>query len=354
MYKKLLLTQLLKLNQYLLWSLYFLLSLIIYLVIRKILINKLSKIANNTSSQIDNIIIEAVKIPSIIWGIALCFYFTIDFHFPQTQFLINIEKLVIIIIIISISIVIAKIVSGIIKLYSDKFEEKLPVTSLTQNVSKIFIYLICTLIILNYLKISITPILTTLGIGGIAIALALQDTLSNFFAGFHIIIARQIKVGNYIKLESGEEGYVIDITWRNTKIKMLTNNELIIPNEKLSKSIIVNYNLPDKEMYLVFQYGVHYNSDLEKVEQVTKEVAKEVIKEINGCVKEYEPLVRYHTLADSSINLSVIVKIRDIPAQFLFKHNFIKKIMKRYAAEGIVIPYPIRAINFTQEQITKE
>ncbi|MFA5199637.1 MAG: mechanosensitive ion channel family protein, partial [Candidatus Omnitrophota bacterium] len=198
--------------------------------------------------------------------------------------------------------------------------------------------------------VSITPILATLGVGGLAVALALQDTLTNLFAGFHITVANQIRVGDYIKLETGEEGYVVDINWRSTKIKMLPNNIVLIPNDKLNKAIVTNYYLPDKEMAVLVDLGVHYKSDLEKVEKITCEVAKSIMAEVNGGVTYFEPFIRYHTFGDSSIKFTVILRAKEFVDQYLIKHEFIKRLHKRYNKEGINIPYPIRAINYEQEK----
>jgi small-conductance mechanosensitive channel len=236
--------------------------------------------------------------------------------------------------------------------YSERVEGFLPLTSLTQNITRIIIFSIGILIILNSLGISITPILATLGVGGLAVALALQDTLSNLFSGFYITLAKQIRIGDFVKLETGEEGYVEDIGWRATRIRMLPNNVVLIPNNKLSQSVITNYYLPEKELAVLVQVGVHYKSDLEHVERVTIEVAKEVMREVPGGVKDFQPFIRYHTFSDFSINFTVILRAKEFVDNYLIKHEFIKRLHKRYAKEGIVIPYPIRAINYEQEKTT--
>jgi len=244
----------------------------------------------------------------------------------------------------------ANLLSGVIKFYASRIDSALPVTSLTRNIARIFVFSIGALIILNSLGISITPILATLGVGGLAVALALQDTLSNLFAGFHITVAKQIRVGDYIKLETGEEGYVVDINWRSTKIKMLSNNIVLIPNDKLNKAIVTNYYLPDKEMAVLVDLGVHCKSDLEKVERITCQVAKSVMAEVNGGVTYFEPFIRYNAFGGSSIKFTVILRAKEFVDQYLIKHEFIKRLHKRYDEEGINIPYPIRAINYEQEK----
>jgi small-conductance mechanosensitive channel len=126
----------------------------------------------------------------------------------------------------------------------------------------------------------------------------------------------------------------------------------LVPNEKLTKAIITNYYLPDKELAVLVEAGVHYNSDLSKVEKVTCEVAREVMNEVAGGVPHFEPFIRYHTFADFSINFTVILRAKEFVDQYLIKHEFIKRLHERYNKEGIIIPYPIRAINYEQEKAT--
>ncbi len=259
-------------------------------------------------------------------------------------------KVLLVLGILSVTMVVSGITRRLIAVYAKGADSALPVTSLTQNVSRIVIFCIGILIVLSSLGISITPILATLGVGGLAVALALQETLSNLFSGLTITAARQIRIGDYIKLESGEEGYVTDINWRTTQIKMLPNNIVLVPNSKLAQAIVVNYCIPDKEMSVTVDVGVHYHSDLEKVEKVTSEVAKEVMQEVTGGVPGFEPFIRYNTFGDFSIQFTVILRAKEFVDQYLIKHEFIKRLHARYQKEGIVIPYPIQAINYQQEK----
>lgn len=329
----------------------FLITLILGYLLRKLIFTRLIRWSAKTKTQVDDIVISATKGPFIIWFVMLGVYFALESSkFPQhlTQI---INKGLLVLGIFSVTLVLANISTKLVKIYSSKLETTLPVTSLTQNLSRLIIFGVGILIILNSLGISITPILATLGVGGLAVALALQDTLSNLFAGFHIILSRQIKIGDYVKLESGEEGYVTDINWRTTKIKMLPNNVVLVPNAKLAQAIVTNYYLPDKEMAVLVNLGVHYKSDLKKVERITCEIAKEVMEEIPGAVREFEPFIRYNALSDFSVNFTVILRAKEFVDQYLIKHEFIKKLHERYRKENIVIPYPVRAINYEQEGV---
>jgi small-conductance mechanosensitive channel len=254
------------------------------------------------------------------------------------------HKVLLVLVILSVTMVIAKILVGFVNLYSKRVGGALMSTSMFANLTKILVFIIGILIILQSLGISITPILTALGVGGLAVALALQETLSNLFAGIQVIASKQIKPGDYVKLDSGGEGYVTDITWRFTTIRELPNNMIIIPNAKLASAIVTNYYCPEKEMAILVQVGVSYDSDLEKVESVTIEVAKEVMKNVPGGIPEFEPFIRYHTFDNSSINFSVILRGKEFVDQHMIKHEFTKRLQKRYHAENIEIPFPIRTI----------
>lgn len=239
-----------------------------------------------------------------------------------------------------VTFALARLAGRLVTLYGSQFQQAVPVTSLTQNIARLTIILLGSMMILHGLGVSIAPLLTALGVGGLAVALALQDTLSNLFAGFYLTVARQIRLGDYVKLDSGQEGYVEDIGWRATMIRMLPNNMVIVPNNKLSQAIIINYHLPARDMAFGVDVGVSYDSDLEKVERVTLEVAKDVMKTVQGGVPDAEPGVKFHTFADSSINFSVGLKCKEFTDQYLLKHEFIKRLTARYRKEGIEIPYP--------------
>lgn len=345
-----LLTKIISLVEMFMPLIVFIAVLLMGIIIKQVVFKRFLSWSKKTATQIDDIIVQAVKGPAIALCFILALYFALQFSNLSENIIQIIGKSIFILGIVSVVLALANLISGVIKVYTARADSTVQVTSLTQNIAKIFIFSIGLLVILNSLGVSITPILATLGVGGLAVALALQDTLANLFAGFHISVAKQVRVGDYVKLETGEEGYVVDIDWRSTKIKMLPNNLVLIPNDKLNKAIITNYCLPDKEMAVLVDLGVHYKSDLEKVEKITCEVAKTVMVETDGGVAHFDPFIRYHTFGDSCIKFTVILRAKEFVDQYLIKHEFIKRLHKRYIQEGISIPYPIRAINYEQEK----
>ena len=130
--------------------------------------------------------------------------------------------------------------------YGGQAPGALPVTTLSRNLAQLAVFLLGVVWLLAAFQVDIRPMLTALGVGGLAVALALQDTLSNLFSGFYVAVAGQVRLGDYIKLNTGEAGYVTDIGWRSTTIRELANNLIIVPNSKLSQAIVTNYHLPDR------------------------------------------------------------------------------------------------------------
>lgn len=245
---------------------------------------------------------------------------------------------------LSVTLALAAIASQSVDAYGSYIAPALPVSSLTRNLAWAIVAILGLLVVLNGLGLSITPMLTALGVGGLAVALALQEPLANFFAGLFLTLAGQIRVGDYIKLDSGQEGYVVDFSWRSTRLRMLANNLVVVPNSKLAQAIVVNHHLPSQDLAVLVEVGVDYDSDLEHVERVVSEVGREVMMTVPGGVPEFEPFIRYHTFGDSSVDFSVILRGREFVDQYLIKHEFIKRLHVRFDREGIVIPFPIRTL----------
>ena len=257
------------------------------------------------------------------------------------------------VIILSITRVAARTINGFISLHIESSQQKLPKTTLLNTILNVVIYAMGVLVVLQYYGISIAPILTAMGVGGMAVALALQETLANIFSGLHLILSKQLRLDDYIKLTTGEEGRVTDITWRFTTIVPAGGgNMIVIPNQKIASSNITNYSMPRKDIVISIPVGVAYDSDLDKVERVTLDVAKEVMAQIDKDVK-MEPAVRFHTFGESSIDFNVVLHSSYFEHQFLLKHEFIKALTRRYREEGIEIPYPTRTVLQPEEPATR-
>ena len=195
---------------------------------------------------------------------------------------------------------------------------------------------------LTIFEIEISPLLATLGIGGIAIALAAQPTLSNYFAGTYVISEGEIEPGDFIEIEGGPSGFVEDISWRSTKLRSRFNNLIIIPNSMMSENMITNYSRPALAMNVIVTGGVSYDSDLQQVEDIVTEVANKIVVESEHAVTETEPRAGFSTFGDSNIDFWVFLQATDRAGSFQLKSQLIKQIHQRFNDAGIVINYPIR------------
>ncbi|MFC2020027.1 mechanosensitive ion channel family protein [Chloroflexota bacterium] len=219
---------------------------------------------------------------------------------------------------------------------------------LLQRITAIIIYIVGILVLLDHLGISITPLIAGLGVGGLAVALALQPTLSNFFASTQIVFDKMVRVGDYIELDSGERGYVANVGWRSTRVRTTFNNLMVIPNSRLVDSIITNYYGPDMEMAVMVEAGVSYSSDLAQVEDAALAVAREIIEELPEAVKTREPWFSFDEFGDSNINFWLWLYATDRIGSFRVKSELIKRLHTRFAQEGITINYPVRLLTYEE------
>lgn len=243
----------------------------------------------------------------------------------------------------------ARVIAGLVQSLAHSRTGVAGSATIFVNITRIVVLTMGVLVALETMGVSIAPLLTALGVGGLAVALALQDTLANLFAGVHILASKTVQPGDYIRLSSGEEGYVVDINWRNTVVRNLSNNLVIIPNGRLARTNMTNYTQPEQQLSLLVQVGVGYESDLEHVERVTLEVVDTVMADINGAVPDHEGAVRFHTFADSRINFTAILGVGEFSDQYRIKHEFIKRLHQRFREEGISIPAPTHTVALRRE-----
>jgi small-conductance mechanosensitive channel len=328
-----------EIKQYIIAGSILIFSIICGLVFKKVIVHRLRKHTKRTNWQGDDIILNGLNRAAIPIFMVVGIYIAVH-NLPLDKSVIQILDIIsVVIILLTATIVAGRIAAGFVTNYTRRNNGLLPATSLFSNITKIVVFIIGGLIILQFVGISITPILTALGVGGLAVALALQDTLSNLFSGLNIIASKQIKPGDFIKLDNQEEGLVTDITWRYTTIKAMPNNRIIVPNFKLASAIITNYNLPQEDLTVSIPVHVSYNSDLDFVEKVTLEVANHIQQTTEGAVKEHVPAVSFKEFGPSGIHFSVVLRAKDFNAQFLLKHHFIKKLHEEYSKNKIEIPF---------------
>ena len=251
------------------------------------------------------------------WSVLVGIYIAAGFWILPGKIAIALDKGLYVVAAASLTFLASEVLVKLVRTHGPAIDPSLPTTTLTENLVRIVVVILGLLVILAGLGLQITPMLTALGVGGLAVALALQDTLANLFAGFYLTVAKHIRIGNYIKLSSGEEGYLVDIDWRASRLRQLSNNTVLVPNAKLSQSIVTNYDSPEHELVVTIEASVDYASDLDRVERIATEVARDVMRTVPGGVPGFEPLVRFHTFGDPGIGFSVILRAQEFVDQYL-------------------------------------
>jgi small-conductance mechanosensitive channel len=184
----------------------------------------------------------------------------------------------------------------------------------------------------------------------VAVALALQETLSNLFAGLYLLADRPVGPGDYIKLDSGQEGYVIRIGWRSTTMRTQSNNIVFVPNSTMAKAVIINYSLPELRISVSIPVHVSYGSDPSRVEKMLLEVTREAAQEgLAGLLLNPPPSVFLNPgFGDSSLDFSLNLNVRRFEEQVPVQSELRKRILTRFAKEGINVPFPTRTIGLDQ------
>jgi len=308
-----------------------------------------------TSSRAGLILNEALRGPLLIWALILALHTAIQLSGLPEKVTGWGARVLLILWIVSLTLMCMRIAGNLVRLYGGQAPGALPVTTLSRNLAELAVFILGVVWLLDAFHMNITPILTALGVGGLAVALALQDTLSNLFSGFYVTVARQVRLGDYIKLNTGEAGYVADTGWRATTLRDLANNLIIVPNSKLAQAIVTNYHLPDRRMSVSLEVPVAYDCDPERVERALAEVARGAVGEIPGLLGDPAPSVALDPgFGESALRFTLGFQVAEIADQFGARSELRKRILRRLREEGIGIPFPSRTLYIRREQGPEE
>jgi small-conductance mechanosensitive channel len=327
----------------------FLVTLAVTYIIRNIFFRALRSWIGKAPSRAGKALNDALRGPTHIWNLILAMHFAIQSSELPPHVTAKAPEILQILFIASLTLMFMRIAGQLVLQFGEQVPGSAPVATLTQTLAQVVVVILGVLVILRVMGIEITPYLTALGVGGLAVALALQDTLSNLFGGFYVAMAGQVRLGDYIKLNTGEEGYVTDIGWRSTVIRTLGGNLIIVPNAKLAQAVVTNYYLPQKQMSASVQVGVSYDSDIDLVERVLAEIGTQAVKDIPGMVAEPAPQVTLDPgFGDWSLNFQLSFQIAEFSNQWSVRNELRKRILRRFRAEKIDIPFPTRTVYQTE------
>lgn len=311
-----------------------------------------SRFARRTQTDFDDALINASKTPLYFLIILIGTKYALQQITTLPSLTGGLESVIIVFEILLGAVFINRLFGVIVEWYSKniatrtetKFDDEfLP---LFKRTTAIFIYGVAVVLILDFFSYDITAIVAGLGIAGIAVALAAQDTLSNMISGFVIMADRPFRVKDIIELPNGEYGEVSEIGLRSTKILTLDALMIVIPNSKIGDSQIVNYSYPDRRMRLKIPVGVAYDSDIDFVTDILIGIAKRQPHVLESPV----PKVTLESFGDSAIDLLLFVWIDSHKDKVQVINRINRDINKMFKKEGVEIPFPIRTIYSRNEK----
>ena len=305
----------------------------------------LTRWRGDTHARIDVAILRVARAYVVLWCLLAGAAIAITFLPLSVDLLLWLQRAITAIGYGSVTLFSIAVAVWLIHSLAERFVGFRSIAGMTERMTQIIAAAVGMMLALNALTVPITPLLTTLGVAGLATALALQDTLSNFFAGFYLLADRPIQPGDFVRLDTGDEGYVLAVGWRSTRLRTLPNNIVVLPNQRLSHAIITNYSLPDSRVAVVVRVGVTYDSDPDHVERVLEEVGVGAVGQIAGLLADPAPVARFSPgFGEYSLDFSLACQVAKYTDQFFVQHELRKRIFHRFRDEGITFAVPTRRV----------
>lgn len=292
---------------------------------------------------------EVVRGPSLLWCLVLGLYVAnevaLEFAVLPVRWHGQLRLLFEAGVILSVTVTLAGLAGRLVGRTGERQVIGGVETGLAQTTARVTVLIVGLLVLLSALGIQITPILTALGVGGLAVALALQDTLANLFAGFHLLADKSVRVGDYVKVADNAEGFVVDLGWRSTRIRTLGNNVVVLPNQMVAKGTITNYSLPEPRMALGLKVSVEWEADPDHVEALLLDEVVRAAGQVPGLLRDPAPSVSLIPgFGEYSLDFTVGYHVARFVDQYQVQHELRKRIIARFRQEGVAMPVPIRVI----------
>lgn len=309
-------------------------SLLVFVFIRHALFRGLDKYESKRASH-STILRTALRLPTMLWCIAGSISITLEYASIPGSGAKWASSAIVVVLVVSMCAVTSSL---LVRLVSNAALDRglsFGLSGVARALVHVFTLLIGATFVLRYFNLNITPLLTALGVGGLALALALRDTLANFFAGIHIILEAPISMGDFIRLSSGEEGTVTDIGWRTTRVLTGNNNIIVIPNEKITSSILTNYNLPSQKVVFDLTILLAHDANVSRASEIAIEEALNEEK----VIKSFQPLIVFDPgVTPTHLQFKLVMQGAQRLDQGLIQSNIRLRLLERYRKEGIDLP----------------
>lgn len=309
----------------------------------------LGRITARTGTGLDDALLDALRLP-LTW---LIFLLALEFSIRRLEPIpdswnVTLDDIFFVLYTLVVLIFLWRIISSLFEWYIDRISEK-AVTNLAEQilpflrrVALILLVIIAGIILLDRFNVEVSALVTTLGIGSLAIALAAQAALSDAISGFVIMVERPFRIGDRIELlDLGTWGDVVDVGLRSSRIRTLDNRMVIVPNSVIGKSLVVNHSFPNEEYRIQVEVGVAYGSDLEKARQTLIEA----VKGVEGVLLDHPVEALFLQFGDSALVFRVRWWIQSY-ADTRHMYDKVNSAIYRMLAEaGITIPFPQRDVH---------
>ena len=308
-------------------------------------------LSNQTPTELDGILIRAARWPInvgiVVLGIYLSLTITLDLPDGVQKFIDLVGRgSAALLIVVLFGRLVARGMDWAISEQEKKARRTVDTRLLLmlRRILVVMIYGLGLLLVINTLGIPISPLVAGLGLGGVAVALAIQPTLSNLFAGTYVMTEGVVSPGDYIEMEGGVAGYVLEVGWRSTRLRTWSNTLVVVPNARFAETIITNYYEPTPPVNVYLTCGVSYDSDLARVEAVSMDVMNQVLDNSPHGVQEYGAYFGFENFGESNVDFWLFVQAKDRLASFELRSELINSLHHRFDEEGIVINYPVRTL----------
>ncbi|MBI1859707.1 MAG: mechanosensitive ion channel family protein [Deltaproteobacteria bacterium] len=311
---------------------------VLLLVVRSFLLRFLEGFLKK-NDRFDHGLVSTLRAPSVFWTIAIGLYIGVEYSELSPKIVTPIIETIHVLLAVSMTIVAANGAARLFKNFVRAPDGSHIQSGLAMGMVRGSVMAIGAMVILSILGISITPVLTALGVGGLAVALALKDTLENLFAGIYLLTDRTIRVGDVVKLDSGQDGVVDDIGWRTTRIRTFNSTTVILPNSKLAQASVTNYCIPDQRFSTGFTFMVAIENDPSQVEALVTEILKKGSEDIVGIAAYPEPVVRFiNGFIPGALEFTVTYTVTQYTSQGFTQHELKKRIFKIFREKNISFP----------------
>jgi small-conductance mechanosensitive channel len=289
-----------------------------------------------------------LRTPSAFWCVALALHIGLKgMELPASVRGVA-ANILVGLVILSVTLVVANLGGLLAERIVHQVHKDAPVTGLLRALIQGLVLILGLLVLLKSLGVAISPLLTALGVGGLAVALALQDTLANLFAGVHITVEHPFRVGHFVRLEDGLEGYVTDIGWRSTQIRTRTDNLVVLPNSKIASATLVNFHMPRRHLRIAMDIGLALESDPEEVEPILLEVLNRAAQELDGAVVRRPPDIWLVEIGADRQIWRLRLDIAEYARREVVLHALHKRCLAALRAHDLTIAVPLRKVQLDQ------